>query len=188
MHETDIPINLIQNNLFLDDLYATLTSWGMHRMGPGNTKLTEYKIFQDSILSEKEVIEKLQTLEIDSLTEDQLSQTISDIYDMISRLKIGVGETKIVIGTKTLHHILPKLVPPIDGEYSMKFFYSNRQTGLNQGENIAFSEMFQMFVKISKMCSPSIIAYLGTGMNTSKTKVIDNAIVGYCGLFKNQMD
>ena len=30
-------------------LYATLTAWGMHRMGPGKAKLTEWERFSDSI-------------------------------------------------------------------------------------------------------------------------------------------
>jgi len=187
MHEKEVATNLIRDEIFLDYLYATLASWGMHRMGPGNTKLSEYKIYQNSIVSAKENIEKLQKLEIDSIPDEKLSQTISEIYQLISRLQIGVGETKIVIGAKTLHHILPNLVPPIDGEYTLTFFYNNRTTGLNQGEDIAFGEMFRHFVKISKACKPLISSHIGIGMNTSPTKVIDNAIVGYCDLFKNEM-
>ena len=29
--------------------YATLTSWGMHRMGPGGSKLREFGKFRDSL-------------------------------------------------------------------------------------------------------------------------------------------
>jgi hypothetical protein len=31
----------LRSDDFFDCLYATLTAWGMHRMGPGNTKLIE---------------------------------------------------------------------------------------------------------------------------------------------------
>jgi hypothetical protein len=31
--------SLMGDDLFFDFLYATLTAWGLHRMGPGNTKL-----------------------------------------------------------------------------------------------------------------------------------------------------
>lgn len=188
MHKKEESVDLIQDKVFLEYLYATLASWGMHRMGPGNTKLSEFEIFQKSILLEKEKIEKLQNLEIDSIPENELPQTIKEIYQIISRLQVGIGDTKIVIGAKTLHHILPKLVPPIDGEYTMKFFYNNRQTALSPGEDIAFNEMFKQFVKIAKICQPTIISHIGSGMNTSNTKVIDNAIVGYCDLFKNNMN
>jgi hypothetical protein len=33
----------------IEMLYATLTAWGMHRMGIGKTKLTEWRRFRDSI-------------------------------------------------------------------------------------------------------------------------------------------
>ena len=188
MHSNQNVNDLIQNELFLDYIYATLASWGMHRMGPGNTKLTERDIFRTSILHEKENIEKLYGYEIDMISDDQLPQISNDIYRIISHLQIGIGETKIVAGSKTLHHILPNLVPPIDGEYTMKFFFNNRQTALGQGGNIAYNEMYKHFFKIAKICKPAILTYIGSDMNTSKTKVIDNAIVGYCDLFKDNMD
>jgi hypothetical protein len=33
---------------FLESLYATLTAWGMHRMGPGGAKLVEFPALVDS--------------------------------------------------------------------------------------------------------------------------------------------
>lgn len=30
--------SLLGDDVFFDALYATLTAWGLHRMGPGNTK------------------------------------------------------------------------------------------------------------------------------------------------------
>jgi len=188
LHKQYDAIDLIQNEIFLEYLYATLASWGMHRMGPGNTKLSEYTIFRDSIFNERENIEKLQKMEIYSIPDDHLLQISTAIYQIISRFQIGIGDTKIVAGSKTLHHILPNLVPPIDGKYTMKFFYNNRQTALSPGEDIAFNDMFKQFVKIAKICQPTIISHIGSGMNTSKTKVIDNAIVGYCELFKKNMN
>lgn len=39
--------------------------------------------------------------------------------------------------------------------------------------------MYPHFVTIAKACRQQIQDRLGSGMNTSMTKVIDNAIVGY---------
>jgi hypothetical protein len=33
--------SLLKDDAFFDSLYATLTAWGMHRMGPGNTRLRD---------------------------------------------------------------------------------------------------------------------------------------------------
>src|SRR3990172_7841267 len=38
----------VQNENFLESLYATLTAWGLHRIGPGNTKLNEFRIIKES--------------------------------------------------------------------------------------------------------------------------------------------
>lgn len=43
--------SLIADNTFFDFLYATLTAWGLHRMGPGNTKLVDINVMKDSIKS-----------------------------------------------------------------------------------------------------------------------------------------
>jgi hypothetical protein len=39
--------------------------------------------------------------------------------------------------------------------------------------------MYPLFCRIAAFCAADIRSRLGTGMNTSATKVIDNAIVGY---------
>ncbi len=183
MHNNKRPIELVADDLFLDYVYATLASWGMHRMGESDTKLNEYYQFCKSINDEKNWIEKIQGYQIDLIQDDHTEFVINSIFQIISRLKIGIGETKVVVGSKTLHHILPNLVPPIDGEYTMRFFYGNRTTALNQGEDVFFSEIFPYFIKIAKMRQKNISQFIGTGMNTSKTKVVDNAIVGYCDLY-----
>ena len=39
----------LRDDAFFDWLYATLVSWGLHRMGPGNTKLRDIQEIRDSI-------------------------------------------------------------------------------------------------------------------------------------------
>src|SRR2546421_6016081 len=96
---------------------------------------------------------------------------------VISKLRIGTGLTKIVAGSKALHHVLPDLILPIDREYTIRFFFHHKS--LSQGDEIAFLEMFPYFHRIAKECRDQIKARTGRGMNTSATKVIDNAIVGF---------
>ena len=83
-------------------------------------------------------------------------------------------------GSKALHHVLPELVPPIDREYTLQFFYDNKM--LQRGERQTFAEIFPQFHRILQSCKDEIQRRLRSGMNTSSTKVVDNAIVGYVRL------
>ncbi len=173
------PRDVLKDNLFFDYLYATLTAWGLHRMGPGLTKLTKIEALKASFQSQEERIMKLQSFEIDKIPENEVNSVASKLWYIIDNLQVGVGDTKIVAGSKALHHLLPKLIPPIDGEYTLKFFYDNRGTALSQGDEIAFKEIYPYFCQIASVCAGEIEKHIGSGMNTSKTKVIDNAVVGF---------
>ena len=173
------PCDVLQDDLFFDYLYATLTAWGLHRMGPGATKLTEIEELKASFLRQKEQIHALQSFEIDKILDNEVNSVTSKLWDVLDNLRVGVGETKIVAGSKAIHHLLPNLMPPIDGEYTLKFFYNNRGTALNQGDENAFKEIYPCFCQIASACTKKIEEHIGHGMNTSKTKVIDNAIVGF---------
>jgi len=101
-----------------------------------------------------------------------------DVWSIISGLNIGVGETKIVIGTKALHHLIPELVPPMDRQYTLRFFLDH--TNKNQGDQLTFGEIFPRFRQIATRSAQEIAKLIGVGsMSTSSTKMIDNAIVGY---------
>jgi hypothetical protein len=171
--------DVLQDDLFFDYLYATLASWGMHRMGSGGAKLCEMGRFRGSI--EKQIVKilALQGLKIDEIRVDQLPQVSSQVWEIIQNLEAGTQGVKIVAGSKVLHHILPELVPPIDREYTLNFFYSNKN--INRPEKTIFLELFTQFHYLA-ITQRNVIARMirqGGCMNTSTTKVIDNAIVGY---------
>jgi hypothetical protein len=56
--------SLIEDDAFFDAVYATLTAWGMHRMGPGNTRLRDLAEIRDSIRAEAEPLQALASLDI----------------------------------------------------------------------------------------------------------------------------
>jgi hypothetical protein len=174
----DQAILVLNDEKFFDYLYATLTAWGLHRMGPGPTKLIDIRDLMDSIQDQKKEIQFLQSLNIDEIPDQNVPLITSRIWALISNIRVSEAKTKIVAGSKALHHILPQLIPPIDREYTLMFFYGHKT--LNRGDEIAFKEMYPYFYQISKACKNEIQAFIGMGnMNTSKTKIIDNAIVGY---------
>ena len=119
-----------------------------------------------------------------------MSRTVDLIWSIIFDLKIGIGNTKIISGTKALHHLLPDLVPPIDRRSTVQFFFKNKNAvqGDATKQSEAFRVMYLHFAMISRTCTDQIGSRLNRGMNTSIPKVIDNAIVGYGRVVLNLVD
>ena len=63
------------------------------------------------------------------------------------------------------------------GEFDFRFFYNHKN--LSRGDETTFVEIFPYFHRIMLSCHSDIDSLLGARMNTSATKVADNAIVGY---------
>lgn len=158
-------------------LYATLTSWGMHRMGKTWTKLRDLSEIEASFREQRESIEEVQDLRLSQLLPSEVAEVASALWGVMDRLQVGVQETKLVANSKALHHLLPELTPPIDRQYTLRFFYNN--TNINRAEGILFREMYKQFHRIAQAVAPKFPSLLGRGMHTSETKIIDNAIVGY---------
>ncbi|MCL6566747.1 MAG: hypothetical protein K6U09_10040 [Acidobacteriia bacterium] len=152
-------------------------------MGPGSTKLVEFSELVASFKAAEEQIENLSSLTIWTLSPDQIGSASESIWDVISALRVGIGETKIVSGSKALHHVLPELVLPIDREYTVGFFFHS--TNLYQGDHAALLEMVPHFHRIAVECRSKIECRFGRGMNMNSSKVTDNAIVG---LMKKEAD
>ena len=111
-------LTLLDDETYFDSLYATLTAWGMHRMGPGNTKLLDIATIRDGVRKNTKRLEDLQTLNITTVTQDQQEEVIDALWAVLADLWVSVAEARIVANSKLLHHILPGLVPPIDREYT----------------------------------------------------------------------
>lgn len=171
----------IQHDQFIESLYATLTSWGMHRMGPKGAKLTDYERFKAGFAEQHDQIRRLETLALAAVAGDGLENLTARVWEIISGLQISTTHTQIVAGSKALHHVLPDLVPPIDRQYTVQFFYGYARTNPDQKE---FVRIFSNFHAIAVRCRDEIRSPVSNRtdageMNTSATKIIDNAIVGY---------
>lgn len=177
LQECGEAVAAIERDDYLESLYATLASWGMHRMGPSGAKLVDLATMKQCFLSQRDSIRLLQDRHILRVRQAEVPVVAANIWKVIEGLSVGVGKTRIVAGSKALHHVLPELVPPIDREYTVRFFLHS--TTLSGGDKAAFIAMYPLFHRIGSACSPQIQAAIGTGMNTSFTKVIDNAIVGF---------
>lgn len=113
------------SNRHIEMLYATLTAWGMHRMGDSDTaktKLTEWDQFRDSLLSGRAALEPLRDADLLKLSEDDYSKAVSTLSPYYRALRLSVSGATIVVNSKALYHLLPHLIPPIDRQYTIRFF------------------------------------------------------------------
>lgn len=173
----DSITSLLQDELFFDWLYATLTAWGLHRMGPGNAKLRDIKELKASLRQQAAILERLSPRAITTLTPQDARQTTRQVWSVLSALKVSIAEARIVANSKALHHVLPRLVPPIDREYTFNFFYGRNNLTITEEE--AFFEIYRELHHIAVNNTQEITSRIGKDWHTSETKVIDNAIVGY---------
>ncbi len=97
---------------------------------------------------------------------------------IISLLNLTKKNAKIVSGTKTVHHLVPNLVPPMDNRYTGEFFLGY---GIGQGGKSVFSNLYSGFIDLAHCLSENeeFMAHIGKGFNTSFTKTLDNAIIGF---------
>lgn len=170
----------IEDQAFLESLYATLTAWGLHRMGPKQGQLVDFASFAATFRSRKDQICSQSNRRIEELEARSVGGVAGALWGMIEGLNIGYAEAKIVRGAKALHHLLPDLIPPIDREYTLKFFF-HVTTFHGAKEADAFYLAYKHLWEVAVTCRGEIQKRLSQGgqWSTSFTKVIDNAIIGY---------
>lgn len=169
--------SLLEDDGFFDALYATLTAWGLHRMGPGNTKLRNLDDIRASVREQAQHLEALRLLRIFEVTDSDVPSIVKRVWSVLTALRVSIAKARIVANSKALHHLLPDLVPPMDREYTFQFFYGRNM--LSVDEATAFGEMFSRLIRVACNQQSTIGALLDRSWNTSAAKVIDNAIVGY---------
>jgi hypothetical protein len=106
-------------------LYATLTAWGMHRLGDAGTtktKLTEWTIFRDSVRRAGELLDDVKPMTLLSASEREYADAIARLKPAYAALRISKSDATIVANSKALFHLLPELVPPVDRQYTVRFF------------------------------------------------------------------
>jgi len=171
----------LKDNAYLTNLYRTIKAWGIGLQG---SKLKPFDDFVAALNTRVLEISALDGLKLDQDSLDMKS-LIPEVWKLIETTQIVENEAKLVSLSKTLHHILPDLIVPMDRRYTQLFFgWDNPQFQYAQAS--CFNDAFGAFEQISRMVNPS--QYVGTGWNTSLTKVIDNAIVGLILFHQSEYD
>jgi hypothetical protein len=146
-------------------------------MGPGNAKLRELAEIRDSVRAQARRLDELAALDITMVGQAETASVVERVWSVLTALRVSVAAAQIVANSKALHHLLPALMPPMDREYTYRFFYD--RTMLSVDERTAFSEMFTRMVGVARARGSVIRGVMDDAWNTGPAKVVDNAIVGY---------
>ena len=163
----------IDSEAYMRALYSTLVAWGMDSQA---AKLQPYDKFAESVRKYKGGIAALERVGAAQIDADIAGK----MWRIIGGMQLSQTQSQTVTGAKALHHLLPQLLPPIDRGYTRPFFrYYSAQFQYNQEG--AFMRMLSYFARIAQRVD--LGRYVGTARwATSESKLIDNAIIGYCRL------
>ena len=166
---------------FLEYLYATLASWGMHRMGRTATKLRNFSHFVAEISAGSASLSELESFKLWSINEPEQATVLAVLESVVESMHLSRSEAQLVANSKVVHHILPDLMPPIDRSYTLAFFgLDNTLPSTYSGKSI-LRVIFPHFAQVARMQTEAILSRVDLrteNWHTSPTKVIDNAIIG----------
>lgn len=158
----------LRDDPFVTLLYETLQKWGIGQRASRLVPVTEFMV---SIRAQAERLMALEHHSLESLAEDGRAVG-GQVWACIESLAIVDNKSRVVSGTKTLHHLLPDLVPPMDGKWTGRFF---EWSGADLRSRQAFFAAWCDLQGVAAVCRPSRL--VGSGWRTSATKILDNAVV-----------
>lgn len=146
-------------------------------MNQRGAKLSEFDTFRESILSEKQNIQRLQNLKLEKIKESEVNELISEFQVLFQNLElVAEAKPKLVTYSKALHFLLPNLIPPMDRKYTLMFYFNN--TNLSKLEKSQFNDfknIFQDFYNFSQSAKLSLLT--DNLWNKNIPKIIDNIII-----------
>lgn len=195
---------------YLELLYATLTAWGMNRIG-GGPKLQDFEIFEKTIKGfNVEMADLLGKYRLNNLETapklEELKASIQDVY--LHLADHGIMKTgKAIVGvSKTLHHLFPHLLVPVDKEHIISLLANLKEEEYrtsNSPNNYDKFENYWKCIKVSYHIA-EVLSKRGIveasdwkpdkpdfqistrPMDTSIPKMIDNALIGMSSLFSEK--
>ena len=160
---------------FVTSLRRTLLAWGL---GVRGSVLVPDAEFAQALTAAVPVLERLEDLRIDAA--DLPGDIIDQLWTAIKSLGVVQNKAKIVAGTKTLHHLLPGLVIPMDHVWTGMFFKLH-DPDWQQSQERTFRRVYPQLMTVAQQVHPQRYV-TGHGWRTSQTKILDNALIGFCKL------
>lgn len=176
--------------LYLEYIYATLASWGMHRAGPRGPKMKSFEVFKESIETIKCKILQAREIDFRSVTEANWV-LLEEIFRGINIMATG---TRLVGNSKIMAHMIPNVVPPIDRRYTLKYLNTNIRNSLDYEWTLMKEIISQFFVPVACDHQFTVFANKWISMqstypwDTSVFKVIDNLVIGAVKLEQSNQD
>jgi hypothetical protein len=167
---------LIEDDDFIRTIYETLKLWNMNQQG---AVLEAYQTIKESILNCQEYLNELYGIQLNAISTKELANLKETLFLLFRDLKIMKSKRRIVGVSKTMHFLLPDLIMPVDGKYTMKALFGYNK--LSKTATAEFDDMFYIlrrFHDIGCKFELSLNDCSQTGWNTSVPKLIDNAIIG----------
>lgn len=163
----------VDDDAFVQSLHQTLQAWGIGRRA---SRLLPQAEFAAALRARADTVASFELVRIDDPDLDA-AEVATGLWEVIETLRIVANASLIVPGSKTLHHLLPDLVPPMDRAWTGAFFRWSAAAP-QSGQRRTFIRTFTRFAEIARHTSPA--DYVGPGWRTSTSKILDNAIIGYC--------
>lgn len=165
---------LFANDEFLREVYESVKKWVEYR----GAKMVEFENFRDSIKENLQILLELVPYKLNELE----GKNWEEVKDKIKKglfteknefkLKVMKGSSQLVGFSKTLHHLLPDLIPPIDREYVLSF--CGEAPPWKEPEK--FFDVLEVFHSICRNLTENDCR---GKWDTSVPKLVDHAIVGF---------
>ena len=167
---------LIENDLFLKKLYETLEQWDMNKRG---ARMVSFDSFVNSVRFWKRSLIGLYEYKLYEDIESEFSAIYEVLEKVFCNLKVMESKRKIVGVSKALHFLLPDLIMPIDGKYTMEAFFGyNKYSNVAKDEFKTFKNVFKRTFEIADHLQLTPVDVDGVLWKTSVPKLIDNAVIG----------
>lgn len=165
----------VHDDRFVYALRGTLLAW---KVGVRAGKLVPESEFAAALRTALPRLQALEDLKIDAI--DLAADVAEQLWRLVESLGVVENKAKIVAGTKTLHHLLPDLVVPMDRAWTGKFFHFHLPEWQDPvSQRRIFLRAYGHFADVARQMQPQQYV-TGLGWRTCRTKIIDNALIGFC--------
>lgn len=198
-------VSLPRDQRFLVLLYGTLATWGLHRMG-AKRRMVRFNKFQEQVRLIAELLDSIKGITLSNYTLDEIENEKEKILALFEKPRITerIGNTQqennrtplLVANSKLLHHLHPNLLPPIDRQYIVRYFYCKNinvdQVSVPESIDRQIEWFWEILIEYKKFYDPhqgivdSFLSQNISGMETSITKIIDNIVVGYTAVMQSK--
>jgi len=111
---------LFEKEAFFKLMYETLEKWNMNQKG---ARLIPFDDFKRSLRFWKDCLVKLYQYKLHEDNDNEI-RTINEMLEKVFiNIKVMQSKRRIVGVSKALHFLLPDLIMPIDGKYTLPAIY-----------------------------------------------------------------